>query len=141
MNLRKYILPAFIFGLILVAGSCEDLNTLVVDCNECEGTKLDTADLLVYVTLNDENPIVPLVLYRGNVEEGHVDYVDTAYESPHHIPAAVDQFYSITAEYRAGDKIIVAVDGDKMKIKNEDDTCGPTCWIIKGGYLKVVLKF
>lgn len=141
MNLKKYSIPAFILGLILIVGSCEDLKTLIVDCDECFDYEPDTADLIIYVTLNNENPEIPIVLYRGNVEEGKVDWVDTIREATFYLPSAVDQFYSITAEYKVGDKTIVVVDGDEMKARNEDETCGAPCWIIRGGYLKVELEF
>ena len=141
MVLRKYNFPAFVFGLLLLAGSCSEFISLTVDCDDCFDYLPDTADLIIYVTIDAENPEVPIVLYRGNVEEGQVDYVDTVRSSPYHLPSAVDQFYSITAEYSVGDKKVIAVDGDKMKIKKEHESCPPTCYTIKGGYLKVELKY
>ena len=141
MVLRKYTFPALVFILIVLAGSCSENFSLVVDCDECFDFKPDTADLLIYVTINFENPEVPIVLYRGNVEEGQVDWVDTITSSPFPLPSEVDQFYSITAEYNVGDKKVIAVDGDKMKIKKEHDSCPPTCYMIKGGYLRVELKY
>ena len=139
--LREYTIPGIIFGLLLLAGSCSENFSLTVDCDDCFDYRPDTADLIIYVTINAENPEVPIVLYRGNVEEGQVDYLDTVRSSPYHLPSAVDQFYSITAEYSVGDKKVIAVDGDEMKIKKEHDSCPPKCYIIKGGYLRLELKY
>ena len=138
---RKYFIYLLIAGIFLAAGSCEGLTNIIVDCDECESYEIDSANLLIYVTLNAENPYVPIVLYRGDVEEGSVDYVDTAWESTHKIYSAMDQFYSVTAEYKVGDRTVIAVDGDKMKIRNEDEACGSPCWIVRGGYFRVELKF
>ncbi len=139
--IHKYFMHLLISGLILGAISCEGINNIIVDCDECEDYELDSANLIIYVTTNAENPVVPIVLYRGDVEEGNVDFVDTAYESTHKIYSAMDQFYSVTAEYKVGGKTVIAVDGDKMKIRNEDEACGSPCWIVSGGYFKVELKF
>ena len=129
------------FALFLMVFACNEYLGPVVDCDECFDYEPDSADLLIYVTLNNENPEVPIKLYRGNVEQGKEDWVDTISESPFHLWSAVDQFYSITAEYTVGDKKIVAVDGDMMKVKHVSESCDYECWIIKGGYLKVELKF
>lgn len=143
MKSEKYLPFLLVSLLFLSIGACEELPSIMVDCDEdCFDYKPDTADLLIYVTFNEENPFVPLVLYRGKVGGGEVDYVDTAYDSPHHLPSKVGQYYSLTAEYNTSDGgKIIAVDGDVMKLRNATESCGYECWVIKGGYLKVELKF
>jgi hypothetical protein len=138
---KVYIKPFILFTLILMVFACNEYLGPVVDCSECFDYEPDTADLIIYVTLNDENPEVPIVLYRENVERNLVDWVDTVRESPYHLPSAVDQFYSVTAEYNVGGKKVVAIDGDKMKVKHVSESCDFECWIITGGYLKVELKY
>lgn len=141
MRLKKYKNPALIFAFFLLAGACNEYLGPIVDCSECFDYKPDSADLLIYVTINNEHPEVPIVVYRENVEGKLVDWVDTIRESPHPLWSAVDQYYSVTAEYTVGDKKIIAVDGDRMKVKHVSESCDFECWIISGGYLRVELKF
>ncbi len=132
-------------GTILLAlsfaGSCNEYWGLVVDCSECYWDKPDSADLTIHLTINEQHPEVPIVLYRGNIEDGQVDWVDTARETPYILYSAVDQFYSLTARYRVDGKTIVVVDGDKLEAKHSTDDCDYECWIVTGGILKAELKF
>ena len=130
-----------VFVFFLLAGACNEYFGPLVDCDECFDYKPDSADLVIYVTVNSEHPEVPIVLYRGNVEANRVDWVDTLRESPYYLWSAVDQYYSVTAEYTVGEKKIIAVDGDRMKVKHVSEACDFECWIISGGYFKVELKF
>lgn len=127
--------------VIALAGACEEYLGSDVDCSECFDYKPDSADLIILVTINNEHPEVPIVLYRGNVEEKQVDWIDTARETPYCLYSAVDQYYSVSAEYKVDGKTILAIDGDRMKVKHVSDACGYECWIVTGGTLKTELKF
>ena len=141
MRLKKYINPACIFAFFLMVGACNEYLGPIVDCDECFNSEPDSADLVIYVTLNNEHPEVPIVVYRETMEGNQVDWVDTVRKSPYYLWSDVDQYYSVTAEYSVGDGKIIAVDGDRMKVKHVRESCDFDCWIIKGGYLKVELKF
>jgi hypothetical protein len=137
-NIIRYALILF---LLLSIGACEEYHGLSVDCDECYYEKPDSSDLVIYLTIDADHPEVPITVYRGDVEEDRVDWVDTARESPYYLYSAVGQFYSVAAEYKVDDRTIVAVDGDEMKAKHVSDACDYECWIITGGYLKAELKF
>lgn len=137
-NIIRYALILF---LLLSIGACEEYHGLSVDCDECYYEKPDSADLVIYLTIDGDHPEVPITVYRGDVEEDRVDWVDTVRESPYYLYSAVGQFYSVAAEYKVDDRTIVAVDGDEMKAKHVSDACDYECWIITGGYLKAELKF
>ncbi len=141
MRMIHHIKPVIIFILLAMAGACNEYFGLSVDCDECFYEEPDSADLIIYVTLTDDHPEVPIVVYRGKVESRQVDWVDTVLESPYHLYSAVDQFYSVEAEYRVGNKKVIAVDGDIMKTKHVSESCDQECWLITGGYLKAELKF
>lgn len=141
MVLIRNIKIGFILVLLALAGSCDEYIGPTVDCSECFWEKPDSASLIMYFTIDEQYPEVPFVLYRGNVEEGQVDLVDTARESTWKVYSAVDQFYSVAAEYKKDGKVIHAIDGDAMKVKHVTDACDFECWIISGGYLEAELKF
>jgi hypothetical protein len=125
------------FGLF---NSCEKNRGLTVDCDECYYDEPDSGDLIVYLTINDENTRIPLIIYKGQVDDEWIEYVDTAVSSPYYLYVALDEYYSVEAEYKSGDQTIYAVDGDKIKSRFVTETCEYDCWIISDGVIDVELK-
>ena len=140
MKVSSYIKAILMLILITLAGACNEYLGVNVECADCWANKPDSADLLIYLTIDNSHPEVPIVLYRGNFEDGEVDYVDTARTSPHTLYSAVDQYYSVAAEYKVNGKTIIAVDGDVMKAKDATSSCEFDCWIITDGEFRVELK-
>lgn len=133
----------FITLILLVLVSCErqepfDLSE--IDCSECYQDKPEWGPLNITVTINSQNPYVPLKVYIGNFEEGNLDWTDTAYSNDFWVDVKPDQYYSVTAEYKDGDKTIFAVDGDKLKVKHTSDKCDEPCYYFQGGYIDVRLR-
>lgn len=121
--------------------SCQqDLFVFDVNCDECSFQKPDSADLIVDITINEENPFVPLVFYKGDVEDGIIEWIDTARSEILYLYSPVDEFYSIKAFYKKGSQTIIAVDGDKLKTSRVSDVCDYDCWIVQGGTLDIRLK-
>jgi len=100
----------------------------------------DSADLIVYVTINDENPFVPLTYYLGDYEDGVIDFVDTTYTEERFLYSKVGVEYSVKATYVKAGQTVVAVDGDKLRIIDGQGDCYPPCYFIRGGTLDVRLK-
>ena len=140
MKLNGHIKALLVWVLVILAGSCNEYLGLNVNCDDCWGYKPDSADLIINLTINGQHPEVPIVVYRGNIESEEVDWVDTARQTPYYLYAAVEQYYSVTAEYKVDGKTIIAVDGDEMKAKNATSSCEFECWIVVDGEFKVDLK-
>ena len=140
MKVNSYIKALIVLVLLTLAGSCEKYLGMTVDCDDCWGFKPDSADLLIYLTINQDHPEVPIVIYRGNFEDGEVDFVDTARVSTYTLYSAVDQYYSVTAEYKVDGKTIIVVDGDVMKAKDASSSCEFECYIITDGEFSLQLK-
>ena len=133
----------FIFLLTVILFSCERNTKFSLekfDCSDCYQIKPDSADLVVKVTINDENPWVPLVIYKGKIEDQLIDYIDTAICEDYYLWVKVDEYYSVEAKYKSGNKTIIAVDGDRIKAKKNSSECDETCYWIKGGYINVRLR-
>ena len=141
MNMKSMIKAVLVLLGFTLAGSCNEYWGINVDCSDCYYEKPDSESLVIYLTINEEHPEVPLVVYRGYVEDKQVDWVDTARESPYKLYSALNQYYSVAAEYRVNGRKVIAVDGDEMKAKHVSDDCDYECWIVAGGYLKAELKF
>jgi len=117
----------------------EDLD-FYVDCYDCLPAPPDSADLLIFVTINEENPFVPLVLYRGNYEDQIEDYRDTAFIDTTFIYSEMGMRYSMKATYQVDGESLVAVDGDKLRVVDGEGECNPPCYVIRGGTLDLRLK-
>jgi hypothetical protein len=139
--MNRILKTGIIIAGLTFAGACEEYLGPSVDCSECFWEKPDSAELVIYLTVNDEHPEVPIVLYRGKVEDGEVDWIDTVREETYYLYSAVGQYYSVAAEYRVDGKTIVAIDGDEMKTKHVSEQCDYECWVVTGGYLKAELRF
>jgi hypothetical protein len=140
---HKKFVYLFLFLLIVTFISCERNKQFSLDkfdCSDCYQEKPDSADLTVKVTINNENPRVPLVIYKGKIEDQVIDYIDTAINSDYYLWVKVDEYYSVEAKYKSGNKTIIAVDGDKIKTKKNSTECDETCYRIKGGYINVRLR-
>ena len=139
MSARVIIIAGLVF--LVSMGSCDkELFNLNINCDECDPAQPDSADLVVRITINDENPYVPLVFYKGRIEEGVVEWIDTAFSANLYLLSPVGEYYSVKASYKKDGKTIIAVDGDKLKTRLVSDVCERDCWIIKGGILDVRLK-
>lgn len=137
----------FKYGLILLSflllNSCErleNINTPGFSCSECFQQRPEWVQLNIAVTINDENPFVPITIYVGNVEDNIVDWVDTTYNTDYWVDVKPDRDYSVKAEYKDGSKTIFAIDGDNVKLKYTDTNCDEPCYYQVGGYMDVRLR-
>ena len=123
--------------LVIISGrftACETEDWMLqVNCDDCYGYKPDSANLIVYLTIDSENDSVPLTFYRGNYEDGEIDWQDTATTTEFYLYSKMNKKYTVRATYRSGDKIIEAFDADEMHFRDAADECGSPCYIIKGG--------
>ncbi len=128
--------------VLMIIFSCENIpSALNVNCEECYRNKPDSADLVIQLTIDKENPFVPVVFYKGNVESNNIEWVDTFISETATLYSPIGQYYSIEAKYltEKGDTII-AIDGGKLKTTLVRDVCDSDCWIITGGKLDIRLN-
>ncbi len=136
-------IPAIILIIIVSfkLSSCEqeDLD-FYIDCDHClaEAPQYDT--LRVQVTINAENPYVPLEFYIGDVEDQQKDWIDTARTENFWLVSEVGTEYSVKATYQKAGKTIVAIDSDILRVVDGEGECYPPCYYIRGGTLDVRLK-
>lgn len=139
--MKIYIKISVIIILLVATFSCEQqVFVFNINCDECYYPEPDTADLIMYFTINEENTFVPYILYLGDIEENSIDFIDTAYSEKVYLPSKIDVNYSVKAFYKNGSQTLIAVDGDKLRTSRANDVCDYECWIIKGGILDLTLK-
>lgn len=132
------ILIIIVFSSILFF-KCDNVD-FNFDCDECYQEEPLWGDIYVQLTINDENDFVPLVIYRGSVEDNNIEYVDTAFEEEYYLDVPLNKYYAVKAEYLEGSDTIYAIDGDEIKTKLNTDDCDQECYVIKGGNFDVRMK-
>ena len=123
--------------LILFSGkftACEPEDWMLeINCSDCYGFKPDSANLIVYLTINAENDSVPLSFYLCDYADGVIDWQDTATTDEFFLYSKMNSRYTVRASYRSGDRIIEAFDSAKMTLYNATAECGSPCYVVKGG--------
>ena len=143
MKKRIIINASFFYILIMLLLACErneNINIDEFDCSECYQEKPDSVLLNASVTINSNNPYVALIIYKGNVEDGTIDYIDTTYIQDYWLVVKVDEYYSVKAKYVSGTDTIYAIDGDHVKLKHTDSNCDEPCYYKSGGHIDVRLR-
>lgn len=136
---RGALIPVYIatLFLLLLSGNfmgCEPEDWIFeVNCNDCYDYQPDSANLIINLTINEENDSVPLTFYKGAFEDGVIDWQDTATVEEFHLYSEIDTEYTVRATYKSGQKTIVAFDADKMELSDSGAECGSPCYIVKGG--------
>lgn len=130
----------FMVSAIFGINSCEDFITFEVDCSECFFPEPDSADIMVYLTINEQNNNVPLTIYKGKADERRIEYRDTANSDTYYLYVKTNEFYSVEATYTLEDKTVIAGDGDRLKTRHITDVCSDDCYVIRGGIMNVRLK-
>jgi hypothetical protein len=136
-------LISFLAVIAITSTSCgEKLFTSNVDCEECYAEKPENVDLIVYVTLNDEFQEVPIVIYRGDVEDDQIVQVDTVLEdeNPYYLYVPVGKRYSVKAKYEKDDATLYVVDGTKPKVLKVTDACDTECYVVEDVTLDARIK-
>ena len=95
----------------------------------------------IQLTNNDENSTIPIVIYRNEIDDSVIEYIDTTSETNYEIWVPIDNYYSVTAEYKVGIKTITAVDGAKVYKRENTTDCEEACWVVFDGTVDVQLKY
>jgi len=134
----KYILQLLtLFTILLIPLSCENMDSIFVNCDECFSELPAHADISIIVTNNEENTDVPITIFEGSIDDGNIIYESI---NQTFFYAKVGKYYSVIAEYRKNGKIIYAVDGKKLRAKKDESSCTEPCYVIVGDEFDVRLK-
>lgn len=136
----RFLAVLILMGAPAFNNSCEEILTLEVDCNECYFPEPDSADITVYVTIDENINRVPLVIYKGKADARNVEYIDTAYTETYYLYVNTNEYYSVEATYELEDKKVIAGDGDKLVTRHITDICSEECYVIRNGIMNVQLK-
>lgn len=140
--MQRVILILSLLLILVLFPVCEEkIFTGDVDCYDCFQIKPDSVDLIIHWTKNEDYPEIPVVLFRGKVDQGSL--IDTFYrnEVPAYIWVDAEAEYSAKAIYESADRTVIVVDGTKQKLKHVSEYCDEPCWVITNADLYLELKF
>jgi hypothetical protein len=139
INMDRFVI--ILFHITLMYACSEKIFTTGVNCEECYQEKPDSAYLVIELTINDIYDSIPLTIYKDEVENNDIEWIDTAYANPFYLLVPVNKEFSVAAEYIKSAEKIIAIDGTKIRIKHVSGECDEDCWIIEGDDLNVKLKY
>jgi hypothetical protein len=111
-----------------------------VDCYNCYQEMPDSADLIIDLTVDDENPQVLISVYSGKANNSPLISQFDADTSTVFVYVPVNSYYSVEAVYQSDDNTIRAIDGDMLEVKLVTELCDEDCWYIVGGEFDVKLR-
>ncbi|WP_073169041.1 hypothetical protein [Tangfeifania diversioriginum] len=137
MSLKRWISLVLVLFAI---NACErKFEFFEFDCEDCYQEKPEYGPLIVYFSIDDVNEYVLYTIYKGNFDDGIVEYADTAFFNEEQIDVSVDEYYSVEAKYVRGKDTLCVVDGDRFNLKRENSACDKKCYYFKGGIIDVRL--
>lgn len=123
VSLHRLIL---VCALVWPFAACQNNND---DCDPtitCNTVEPSSAYIYVNLTINSENPYVPLAVYAGNASDSNLYFRDTVTASTSY-SMPIGERYSVVAKYRQRGNTVYAVDGGKTQLESTTN-CNETCY-------------
>jgi hypothetical protein len=114
MQKKSIILICILFSLFSCKSKFEDCTDQ--DYASCNTEQPQTGRITILLTINQENPSVPVRVYEGNFEDGRLVRADTIRMRSFNYFLATEKDYSFTATYKDGTSTIMTVDGGRIKV-------------------------
>ena len=142
LHATKLLLPLLVSLMFI---SCKrNSQYSSVDCasynySDCNTTEPLEAGLNITLTINADNPRVPITIYQGKLEDNIIALTDTVTTTKYNVLLPPDYYYTVKARYLSGHNVIYAIGGDNVK-KIKNLVCDSICWSTEDGYVNVELK-
>ena len=131
LKIQPSVYTLMLLAVMLFSLSCNSSNT---DCNpadgvppNCDDIEPTTGVLSMDLTVNTENPFVPIAVYYGYVDDSVLYFQDTIGSKSVSYDVPIGQRYTVVAKYAMQGRTVYAIDGGKVKLKTNDN-CGYTCY-------------
>lgn len=128
-------------ALLLVHACISEQLGKEVDCADCYPFRPAEEQVTLQLTMNEVNREIPLVIYRDNIDNGFVEFRDTATASTHYIWLATEQEYAVKAVYRKDGETVHAIDGCELEMEKISSQCDTICWFVRDKQLDLRLKY
>lgn len=138
-NTMLLILALACFFINSCSESLQPEDCMNYDYSDCNTLEPELGALHVKLTINAENPYIPVSIYEGNAEDSLMVLSDTVMSAQSSYLLVPDKYYTVVAKYKSGNNIIYAFDGDRVK-KIQEVICDSICWSVDEGNVNVELK-
>lgn len=115
---------------IIISFSTQCRKRYATDCEPssfCNQLPIDSGKIHIDISYTDGGAGVPVVLYKGNIEDQNILWADTVYTNRITFYLPNKTRYAAEAYYQVGAQLFIALDGKKLKQKTTND-CGATCY-------------
>lgn len=129
--MRYLSIFAILLGLMLGTSGCED--GYADPCLNCYQEEPTEGILAVHLTYQVGQPGVPVQIYQGVLEDNDLIHSDTVSTSFMEYWVGVGHRYTVTATYTVGERTVIAVDGDKVSVYLDTESCEAPCWRPRDG--------
>ena len=119
--------------------SSEDDGELPFAPEDCQDSKPPTGHLNIEITLNAQNPRIPVNVYEGPIEDGRLVRSDSVGVSHFSYELPVDRPYAVTARYLVGQDTVLAIGSDDITT-NQTQYYDAYCWEVTDAKVDVRLK-
>jgi hypothetical protein len=137
----KFNIVALLVSILLPLPACKESTLLFPKCSECYTQRPAFDGIVLKVTINQENPRVPLVFYRGPYENGNIEFRDTARFNKQVFTLQTDVYYTIVAKYRKESRPYYVISGAKMSTHYDESSCSEACYFVTGKTADLRVKF
>lgn len=147
LKIRSSYLTLVLGMLILSLYACEPINSdfpYIEDCEnydyyDCNTSEPFESNLVLNFTMSSRIKFVAFEVYKGYVDDDHLYFCDTSWESSIEYRVPVDEYYSVMAIYHLDDKTIKVIDGGAIKTQSKR-VCDSICWSVNELFLNVYIK-
>jgi hypothetical protein len=140
-HLSEWRVLLLALGFWLLPAACADetdRSSLPFAPADCEQNKPERGYLHLTVSAGTEFPRVPVAVYFGNIEDGHLAFEDTLTTSRSY-EMFVEETYSATAQYVIGPDTVVVVNSGHVGV-SEEPYRDKDCWTVLEGEIDLVLR-
>lgn len=123
-----YLIISVVLLSVALGTNCR--KRYATDCepsSSCNQIPIDSGDVTIKLTYSNGNAGVPVILYKGNIEDNEILWADTVYTNQITFYLPNRERYSAEAYYQVGNQKIIALDGKKLK-QNSTNDCGAKCY-------------
>ena len=140
MKITRALILLFVITGFLACDGIEDVDCENFSYKDCDTVEPTWGEMKINLTINEENHAVPITVYYSQLEDTIIDYYDTVYSEVIYLELYAGDEYTVTAEYKSGNRTILAVDSDEIE-KIAEEMCGETCWSVEDAEVNVELIY
>jgi hypothetical protein len=134
------VAAALIGALMLIGCSSDEDEELPYPPVDCLSSKPQNGYVNIDITINAQNPSVPVDVYEGPIEAGQLVQRDTVSVRQFSYQLPVDRSYSVTARYLVGPDTVLAIDAGKIETEEKEYRNSVYCWEVDDADVDVRLK-